>query len=266
MWERTIKFSNNMNKKEREKYSFEDLLRVMEELRKKCPWDREQTHESLKKYLIEEAYEVLEAIDEGDDGKLKEELGDLLLQPVFHSQIAKERGAFTVEEVIDTLVRKLIDRHPHVFGDADPQEVLRNWEKRKLENRESILDGIPKHLPALRRSQKLQDKASSVGFDFENVEQVFDKLKEEVQELKESIEEGDVKNIEHEVGDILTAVVELARFLNVDAEEALQKANDRFIRRFQYLERRTKELGKRLENMSLKEMDELWLEAKGVVG
>ncbi len=247
------------------KYTFEDLVRIMEELRKKCPWDREQTHESLKKYLIEEAYEVLDAIDSKDDEKLKEELGDLLLQPVFHAQIAKERGAFGINDVIDALVRKLIERHPHVFGNATAEDVLKNWEKKKIEKRKSVLDGIPKHLPALMRSQKLQDRASQVGFDFTDISQVFDKLKEEIEELKESIERNDRENIEHEIGDILTAVVELARFLNVNAEEALQKANERFIRRFRYMEEKAKEMGKRLEDMSLEEMDKLWLEAKKVL-
>ncbi len=244
------------------RYTFEDLVKVMERLRRECPWDREQTHESLKKYLIEEAYEVLDAIDSKDDEKLKEELGDLLLQPVFHSQIAKERGAFDIGDVIDTLVRKLIERHPHVFGDAKPEDVLKNWEKKKMEKRESILEGIPKHLPALMRSQKLQDKASQVGFDFTDISQVFEKIQEEIEELKESLRDNDKKNIKHEIGDILTAVVELARFVGVDAESALQEANDRFIRRFQYIEKRAKEMGKSLEEMSLEEMDRLWEEGK----
>ncbi len=244
------------------RHSFEDLLKVMEELRKKCPWDREQTHESLKKYLIEECYEVIDAIDSKDDNKLKEELGDLLLQPVFHAQIAKERGAFTIEDVIDNLVKKLIDRHPHVFGDAEPQDVLKNWEKKKMEKRESVLEGIPKHLPALMRSQKLQDRASQVGFDFTDISQVFEKIEEEISELKESLRDEDRENIKHEIGDILTAVVELARFVGVDAESALQEANERFIRRFQYIEKRAKEMGKRLEDMSLEEMDKLWEEGK----
>ncbi len=247
---------------EKDKYSFEDLVKVMERLRRECPWDREQTHESLKKYLIEEAYEVLDAIDSKDDEKLKEELGDLLLQPVFHAQIAKERGAFDINDVIDTLVRKLIERHPHVFGDANPEEVLKNWERKKIEKRESVLDGIPKHLPALMRSQKLQDRASRVGFDFTHISQVFDKIQEEIEELKESIEKEDRENIKHEIGDILTAVVELARFVGVDAEEALQEANDRFIRRFRYIEERAKEMGKSLEEMTLEEMDKLWEEGK----
>ena len=234
----------------------------MERLRKECPWDRKQTHESLKKYLIEETYEVLDAIDSREDEKLKEELGDLLLQPVFHSQIAKERGAFDINDVIDTLVNKLIERHPHVFGDAKPEDVLKNWEKKKTEARESILDGIPKHLPALMRSQKLQDRASRVGFDFERIDQVFEKIEEELSELKESLEKGEEENIEHEIGDILTAVVELARFVGVDAETALQKANDRFVRRFTFIEQEAKKSGKALESMSLEEMDALWLRAK----
>ncbi len=244
------------------KHTFEDLLKVMEELREKCPWDRKQTHESLKKYLIEEAYEVLDAIDSKDDEKLKEELGDFLLQPVFHAQIAKERGAFDINDVIDTLVEKLIERHPHVFGDADAEEVLKNWDKKKKEKRESIFDGIPKHLPALMRSQKLQDRASQVGFDFTDISKVFEKIEEEIAELKESLEKNDRENIRHEIGDILTAVVELARFVGVDAETALQEANDRFVRRFGYIEKRAKEMGKDLEEMSLEEMDKLWEEGK----
>ncbi len=252
--------------RDKKRYTFEDLIKVMEELRNKCPWDREQTHESLKKYLIEEAYEVLDAIDSKDDEKLKEELGDLLLQVVFHSQIARERGAFDINEVIDTLVKKLIERHPHVFGNEKPEDVLKNWEKKKMEKRKSIFEGIPKHLPALMRSQKLQDRASQVGFDFENINQVFEKIQEEINELKESLEKNDKENIKHEIGDILTAVVELARFVNVDAEEALQEANDRFIRRFSYIEKKAKEMGKKLEDMSLEEMDKLWLEAKALEG
>jgi tetrapyrrole methylase family protein/MazG family protein len=249
----------------KDRHSFEELVKIMERLRKECPWDREQTHESLKKYLIEEAYEVLDAIDSKDDRKLKEELGDLLLQPVFHAQIAKERGAFDIEDVIDGLVKKLIERHPHVFGDAKPEEVLKNWEKKKMEKRESILEGIPKHLPALMRSQKLQDKASQVGFDFTDISQVFAKIEEEIKELKQSLRDRDRENIKHEIGDILTAVVELARFVGVDAESALQEANERFIRRFSYIEKRAKEMGKKLEDMSLEEMDNLWEEGKRVL-
>ncbi|MCS6875569.1 MAG: nucleoside triphosphate pyrophosphohydrolase [Aquificaceae bacterium] len=242
--------------------SFEKLLRIMEELRLKCPWDRSQTHQSLKKYVIEEAYELLEAIDSGDDEELKEELGDLLLQVVFHSQIAKERGAFDVWDVIETLNRKLIERHPHVFGCEPPEEALKNWESRKLKERESILDGIPKSLPALIRSKKLQDRASLVGFDFEKPEQAMEKLLEELQEFKEALQSGDRRHLEHELGDLLTAVVELGRLVGLDAEFCLQKANQRFENRFRYMEKRAKELGKELKDMSLEEMDKLWLEAK----
>ncbi len=242
--------------------AFDRLLKVMEELRSKCPWDRAQTHESLKRYLIEEAYELLDAIDSGDDQKLKEELGDLLLQVVFHAQIAKERSAFDMEQVIEGLIKKLIDRHPHVFGCESPEEVLKNWEERKLKERESLLDGVPRSLPALMRSQKLQDRASLVGFDFQEPKQVIEKLMEELQELQEAMASGSKRELEHELGDLLTAVVELGRLLRLDAELCLQKANDRFERRFRYMERRAKELGKSLRDMSLEEMDVLWQEAK----
>ena len=241
---------------------FDELLKIMEELRAKCPWDKSQTHESLKKYLIEEAYELLDAIDSKDDKKLKEELGDLLLQVVFHSHIAKERGAFDIWDVIRELNKKLIERHPHVFGCESPEEVLKNWEERKLKERESVLDGVPKSLPALMRSQKLQDRASLVGFDFERPEQALEKLLEEIEELKGAMALKDRRELEHELGDILTAVVELGRLLGLDAELCLQKANDRFEKRFRYMEKRAKELGRNLKDMSLEEMDRLWMEAK----
>ncbi|MCS7277940.1 MAG: nucleoside triphosphate pyrophosphohydrolase [Aquificaceae bacterium] len=238
------------------------LVRIMEELRSKCPWDKSQTHESLKKYAVEEVYELLDAIDSGDDEKLKEELGDLLLQVVFHSQIAKERGSFDIWHVIESLNKKLIDRHPHVFGCENPEEVLKNWEKNKLKERDSVLDGIPRNLPALMRSKKLQDRASLVGFDFEKPEQAFDKLMEELQELKEAMRSMNKVELEHELGDVLTAVVELGRLLGLDAEMCLQKANDRFEKRFRYMESKAKELGKDLKDMTLEEMDKLWLDAK----
>ena len=204
----------------------------------------------------------MDAIDSKDDKKLKEELGDLLLQVVFHSHIAKERGAFDIWDVIRELNKKLIDRHPHVFGCESPEEVLKNWEERKLKERESVLDGVPKNLPALMRSQRLQDRASLVGFDFERPEQALEKLMEEIEELKDAIVLKDKRELEHELGDILTAVVELGRLLGLDAELCLQKANDRFERRFKYIEKKAKELGKNLKDMSLEEMDKLWMEAK----
>ncbi len=241
---------------------FQQLLKIMQELRAKCPWDKEQTHESLKKYLIEEAYELLDAIDSKDNKKLKEELGDLLLQVVFHSQIAKERGAFDIWDVIEELNKKLIDRHPHVFGCETPEEVLKRWEERKLKDRESILDGVPKSLPALLRSQKLQDRASLVGFDFERPEQALEKLIEEIEEFKEAMALGDKRALEHELGDILTAAVEIGRLCGLDAEMCLQRANDRFEKRFRYVEKKAKEMGKNLRDMSLEEMDKLWTESK----
>ncbi|ADC89416.1 MazG family protein [Thermocrinis albus DSM 14484] len=240
----------------------EELLKTVERLRRDCPWDRKQTHESLIKYLLEETYELVDAIQLKDDAKMKEELGDLLLQVVFHAQIASERKAFDIWEVIEDLNRKLIARHPHVFGDASAEEVLKNWEENKLKERESVMDGVPRSMPALMRSQKLQDRASLVGFDFENIQQVWDKLQEELEELRQAIQNNDRKNMEHELGDVLTAVVELARFLKLDAETALQKANDRFENRFRYMERRAQQMGKDLKSMTLQEMDLLWLEAK----
>ncbi|NPB06000.1 MAG: nucleoside triphosphate pyrophosphohydrolase [Aquificae bacterium] len=242
--------------------AFEELLKVMERLRRDCPWDREQTHESLKKYLIEEAYELLDAIDERDDRKLKEELGDLLLQVVFHAQIAKERDAFGVKEVIDELINKLIERHPHVFGSAKPEEALKNWEKRKLEKRESVLEGIPKHLPALMRSQKIQEKLAQAGFTFPSDEELFSKIEEELKELKQALKRKNPKELKHELGDLLTALVELARRLGLDAEETLQEANDRLIRRFSFVERKLKEQGRKPSEVSLEELEALWREAK----
>ena len=249
----------------KERYTFEDLKGIMKELRQKCPWDRKQTHESLKKYLIEETYEVIDAIDKKDWEALKEELGDLLLQPVFHATIAEEEGKFNVDDVVDHLCKKLIERHPHVFGEEEAktaEEVLKNWEKRKLEKRKSVLEGVPRHLPALMRAEKLQKKASKVGFDWQNLEEVKKKVLEEWNEFWEAVERGNREEIEHEFGDLLFALVNLARFLNIDPEEALQKANERFIKRFSHVERRVKESGKRWEEFTLEELDRFWEEAK----
>jgi tetrapyrrole methylase family protein/MazG family protein len=249
----------------KEKYTFEDLKKIMEELRKKCPWDRKQTHESLKKYLIEETYEVIDAIDKKDWEALKEELGDLLLQPVFHAKIAEEEGKFNIDDVIDYLCKKLIERHPHVFGEEEAktaEEVLKNWEKRKLKKRKSVLEGVPKSLPALMRAEKLQKKAAKVGFDWQNIGQVKEKVQEEWKEFWEALQSGDREKIEHEFGDLLFALVNLARFLNIDPEEALQKANERFIKRFSYIEEKVKESGKPWEEFTLEELDRFWEEAK----
>jgi len=247
------------------RYTFEDLKGIMKELRQKCPWDRKQTHESLKKYLLEEAYEVIDAIERKDWQALKEELGDLLLQPIFHARIAEEEGKFNIDDVVDHLCRKLIERHPHVFGEEKAQsaeEVLKNWEKRKLEKRSSVLEGVPKAMPALMRAEKLQKKASKVGFDWSDISQVEEKVKEEWNEFWQALKEGDREKIEHEFGDLLFALVNLARFLKIDPEEALQKANERFIKRFSYIEQKVKESGKRWEDFTLEELDRLWEEAK----
>ena len=237
----------------------------MKELRQKCPWDRKQTHDSLKKYLIEESYEVIDAIEKRNWNELKEELGDLLLQPIFHARLAEEEGHFNIDDVVDHLCKKLIKRHPHVFGEEEAktaEEVLKNWEKRKLKERKSVLEGVPKHLPALMRAEKLQKKAAKVGFDWRNIEEVKEKVLEEWKEFWEALERGNREEIEHEFGDLLFALVNLARFLNIDPEETLQKANERFIKRFSYVEKKVKESGKPWEEFTLEELDHFWEEAK----
>ena len=256
----------------KKKYSHKDLIKIMEKLRSPegCPWDRKQTHESLLPYLLEETYEVVDAVKKGNDEELKEELGDLLLQVVFHSQIAKERGAFDVEDVIDSIARKLIHRHPHVFGDREDiktaEDVNREWERLKEKEgkkKESLLDGIPESMPALERAYKLQKRAAKVGFDWEGFEGIKEKLIEELSEIEEELKRGNRKKIEEEVGDLLFMAVNLARFLGVHPEIALRRANEKFERRFRYMERKAKERGKELKEMSLDEMEALWQEAKG---
>ena len=254
-----------------EKYSFEDLVKIMEKLRSPegCPWDRKQTHESLLPYLLEETYEVIDAVKKGSDEELKEELGDLLLQVIFHSQIAKERGAFDIEDVVDSISKKLIHRHPHVFGEREDiktaEDVNREWEKLKEKEgkkKESLLDGIPESMPALERAYKLQKRAAKVGFDWKGFEGIKEKLIEEISEIEEEIKKGDRRKIEEEVGDLLFMAVNLARFLGVHPEVALRRANEKFEKRFRYMEKRAKEMGRDLSEMSLEEMEELWQEAK----
>lgn len=259
-----------MSEPKRAAEKFRELVEIMARLRAPdgCPWDREQTHASLKKYLIEEAYEMLESIDEGDDAALAEECGDVLLQVVFHAQIAAEEGRFAIADVLDAINGKLIRRHPHVFGDRDAataDEVLRNWDadKRKEKpERESILDGVPGALPALLRARQLQAKASRVGFDWERVDEVFDKLEEECRELRQARAEGRAETMREELGDMLFALVNVARYLDVDPEEALQQTNRKFIRRFNYIEKRLKARGRAPDESTLEEMDALWDEAK----
>lgn len=250
---------------------FEELLAIMRRLRGPggCPWDAEQTHESLTRYLLEETYEVIEAIDMKSPEMLKEELGDLLLQPVFHSAIAEEAGAFTMTDVIQTLCDKLVRRHPHVFGDMvirDSNAQIENWEQikkeEKGEERRSALSGVPPHLPALLKAQKITEKASRVGFDWEHVDQVVAKVMEELHEFEEAMTERDNDRMEAELGDLLFAIVNLGRFLSINPEEALRKTITRFQQRFQYVEDELHGQGRRMNEATLAEMDVLWEEAK----
>ena len=248
---------------------FEELVKIVSELRAPdgCPWDREQTNQSLLPYFIEEAYELIESVDEKNWENVKEELGDLLLHVVFQGSIAEQDGKFQLVESLLTVNKKLIRRHPHVFGDAQADEAFhakQNWEaaKHKEKGRDSRLDGVPKNLPALVRAQRLQQKASYVGFDWDKVEQVWEKIHEEILELKEAQLSNNKKHIEEEIGDVIFAVVNLARFLDISAENSLRKTNKKFINRFKKVEERIKEQGKEIDDATLEEMDSFWNEAK----
>jgi tetrapyrrole methylase family protein/MazG family protein len=248
----------------------EELIKIMSALRgeKGCPWDREQTMESLKPFIVEETYEVLEAIDGKNPEDVKEELGDLLFQIVFQCQIAKEKGDFDMADVIEKIGRKMIARHPHVFGDADYKtsaEVLVHWEaqkKREGKQRESLLEGVPKTLPSLLRAHRLQDRAARVGFDWDKVGDVMNKLDEEIGEFKEAMEKKDEDAIEEELGDVLFMIVNISRFIGVNPEDALRKTISKFISRFRYIEMASADSGRTLSDMTLAEMDALWDEAK----
>ena len=256
---------------------FTDFVEIVKRLRKECPWDREQTNDSIKANTIEEAYEVVEAIDEKNYEELKKELGDLLLHVVFHTQIAEEDNHFTINDVINSIQEKLIRRHPHVFGEvivADSNEVKKNWEEIKLnEGRESVLDGVPHNLPALQRAHRLQEKAAKVGFDWEKKEDVWKKVIEEIEEMYEienlKSQKSNIKNfeelqlkLEKEVGDVFFAMVNYARFLNINPEDALRRTNKKFIKRFNYVQMKVKEIGKTINESNLEEMDKYWNESK----
>lgn len=251
---------------------FAELVKIMEQLRaeKGCPWDRAQTHESLKPFLIEEAYEVLEAMEAKDQGKFQEELGDLLFQIIFHTQISKEQGQFTMEQLLEKITEKMIRRHPHVFSDAlvaDAQEVLFNWEEIKRREKGdkrtgSALDGIPRDLPSLLRAHRLQDRASRLGFDWPDVEGAYAKAEEEMGELRSALHEGERSRMEEELGDLLFSLVNIARFIEVNPEEALRKAIGRFIQRFHHIEESFKQQGREIQKGDLEEMERLWQEAK----
>ena len=252
---------------------FGELVQIMARLRGEngCPWDREQTHASIKPYLLEETYEVLESIDENDPAKLEEELGDLALQVVFHAQMADEAGLFSIADVLRGINEKLRRRHPHIFGDvkADTaQEVLFNWEqikkleREKAQGRASLLDGVPRELPALLRAHRLQEKASRVGFDWNEARQVFQKVEEELAELRAAMEGEQPDRMEAELGDLLFSLVNLGRFIAVNPEEALRKTIARFIARFQYIEEELARRGTAPGQATIEEMDALWAEAK----
>ena len=245
---------------------FKELVDLMNRLRIECPWDKEQTHDSIKEHTIEEAFEVVEAIDDKNYDELKSELGDLLLHIVFHSKIAEDEGHFTLSEVIESINSKLIRRHPHVFGDTvvnSNSDIERNWEIIKLEEgRDSVIEGVPKNLPSLNRAFKLQKKVSKVGFDWDNKDQVWEKIEEELREFRNAAENGSQDELEEELGDILFSIVNYSRFLNIAPEAALRKTNEKFIRRFGYVEKRLKEAGVKITDATLEQMDSYWEESK----
>ncbi len=246
--------------------AFERLVAVMDELREGCPWDRKQTIHTLRQMTLEETYELTEAITEEDWDGIREELGDLLLHIVFYARIASEQQRFSLDEVITTLVEKLIYRHPHIYGDVkveDDEEVKRNWEQLKLaKGKASVLSGLPKALPSVVKAMRLQEKAKQVGFEWDNKEQVWEKVEEEIGEMKEAIAANDAAKIEEEFGDVLFSMVNYARFLNVDADNALALTNAKFIHRFTSMEKKATERGLVFSELSLTEMDALWNEIK----
>jgi len=244
---------------------FQQLVDIMAMLRSEngCPWDREQTHESLSRHALEEVYEVIETIDNGELENLAEELGDLVLQVVFHAQIAREENRFDINDVLDSIINKLVRRHPHVFGDEEidsVEEQTRAWEKTKLnkEGKKSAVDGVPKQLPALLRAHRMQGKAAAVGFDWQHIEPVWEKIYEELNELQNAREQGEQRAIEEEMGDVLFSLVNVSRFLNVEPEQALRNACEKFERRFRAVETDLHDTGRTMSDTSLKELDEVW--------
>ena len=255
-----------MNNRATQLEAFGRLLDIMDELRLKCPWDKKQTMESLRHLTIEETYELGDAILDQDLNEIQKELGDLLLHIVFYAKIGSETASFDIEEVINGINEKLIHRHPHVFGDVvvgSVDEVAKNWEQLKLkEGKKSILEGVPKSLPAMIKASRIQDKAASAGFDWEQPDQVFDKVQEELSELKEELDQNNQTKIEAEFGDVLFSMINYARFIDVDPESALERTNKKFIKRFQYLEKEAGKNGQSLKDMTLEQMDVYWNKSK----
>jgi XTP/dITP diphosphohydrolase len=245
--------------------AFKRLLDIMDDLRLQCPWDMKQTMESLRHLTIEETYELSDAIIDGDLVEIRKELGDVMLHLVFYAKIGSEKDAFDISDVLNGICEKLIQRHPHIYGDVkvkDEEEVKANWEKLKLkEGNESVLSGVPRSLPSLVKASRIQDKAKGVGFDWERKEQVWKKVEEEIHEFKAEVESGSDK-IEDEFGDVLFSLINYARFINVNPDDALERTNKKFIKRFQYLEKEAKKAGKELSDMTLAEMDVYWNKAK----
>lgn len=255
-----------MNSRESQLQAFDRLLTIMDELRDQCPWDKKQTLQTLRHLTIEETYELGDAILDNDLEEVKKELGDLLLHIVFYAKIGSETQDFDMADVCNAICEKLIFRHPHIYGDVevkDEEEVKQNWEKLKLkEGKKSVLEGVPKGLPALVKASRIQDKVKGVGFDWEEPHQVWDKVQEELQELQVEVKAGNQDKMEAEFGDVLFSMINYARFLNINPEDALERTNKKFISRFQYLESKAAELGKPLVDMTLAEMDVFWNEAK----
>lgn len=255
-----------MNSRKNQLKAINRLLTIMDELREQCPWDKKQTIQSLRHLTIEETYELGDAILDNDLQEVKKELGDLLLHIVFYAKIGSETKDFDIADVANEICDKLIYRHPHIYGDvtvANEEEVKNNWENLKLkQGKKSILEGVPKSLPALVKANRIQDKVASVGFDWEEPQQVFEKLKEELEELQHEVSEDNKSQIEAEFGDVLFSMINYARFLNIDPENALERTNKKFIKRFQYLESKALEINKPIKDMTLAEMDVFWEEAK----
>ena len=255
-----------MNSRAQQLKAFNRLLHLMDDLREKCPWDKKQTLESLRHLTIEETYELADAILDNDLDEIKKELGDVLLHIVFYAKIGSEKKAFDIADVANSISDKLVDRHPHIYGDVEvknEKEVQQNWEKLKLkEGKSSVLEGVPKSLPAVVKANRIQDKVAGVGFDWEEPQQVWEKVQEELSELNEEIKSGNKENIESEFGDVLFSMINYARFIGVNPENALEKTNKKFIKRFQFLEAAAKKEGKELSDMSLAEMDVHWEKSK----
>ena len=251
--------------------AFKRLLNIMDELRAGCPWDKEQTLESLRHLTIEEVYELSDAILEGDKNEIKKELGDLMLHLVFYAKIGSETDDFDIKDVLDGIAEKLIYRHPHIYGDVEvsgPEEVKNNWEKLKLkEGKKSVLEGVPQSMPPLVKAYRIQEKVKGVGFEWEYSQQVWDKVKEEMAELRYEVESGGPKEkMEDEMGDLLFALVNYSRYIGINPEDALERTNKKFIRRFQFIETESAKDGKNIESMTLEEMDVYWNKAKGLEG